>query len=120
MALIQKVALEGVRFFSYHGFYPEEQLVGNEFFLDIHTEMELKAEVNEDIANTVNYERLYAIASQHMKVPRKLLETVAQQIINDIVTEFSLVHLVEVSIRKMELPMPGEIQNSRVSLKFIR
>ena len=31
----QKVSLEGVRFFAYHGFYPEEQVLGAEFIVDL-------------------------------------------------------------------------------------
>lgn len=120
MAINQKVALEGIRFFAYHGYYPEEQLTGNEFILDILTEFEVQSDGNDDLINTVNYERLFEIATAEMKIPRKLLETVAHQILKNIQEEFSFVHTVEVSIRKMSLPLMGEVKNSLVQLTYKR
>jgi dihydroneopterin aldolase len=63
----QRVSLNGIRFFSYHGFYPEEQVLGTEFIVDIDTELEVFGSGDDDIANTVNYERLLHIASEEMK-----------------------------------------------------
>jgi len=120
MATIQKVALEGVRFFAYHGFYPEEQLTGNEFIVDIETEFPVSNDGNDDLANTVNYERLFEIASVEMQETRKLLETVAHGILNKISEEFPFVQLVKVSIRKMHLPVKGEVGNSLIQLIFSR
>ena len=114
----QKVALEGVRFFANHGYYPEEQKVGNEFIVDIETVMIVKENLNDELSDTVNYERLFEIAANEMKTPRKLLETVAHRILRAIVTEFSELETVNVCIRKLNLPMKGEIRNSLVELNY--
>jgi dihydroneopterin aldolase len=118
--LIQKVSLESVRFFSYHGFYPEEQVLGTEFFLDLDAEFEVYGSGGDEIANTLNYEQLFQIASEEMLIPRKLLETVAHSILDRIRHEFLAVQSIRVSIRKMHPPMRGEIGNSRIELKFTR
>ena len=71
------IAIEGVRFFAYHGYYEEEQELGNTFVLDVivNADTELAAatdelyeeieddEIEEDepAATTVNYELLYFI-----------------------------------------------------------
>jgi 7,8-dihydroneopterin aldolase/epimerase/oxygenase len=120
MPITQKVALEGVRFFAFHGFYPEEQLIGNEFILDIITEMNVVSDGGDNLENTVNYERLFEIASSEMKHTRKLLETVAHGILNRIAEEFPFVDRAEVSIRKMCLPMGAEIRNSLIHLSYSR
>ncbi|WP_207425488.1 dihydroneopterin aldolase [Pedobacter sp. SYSU D00535] len=120
MAITQKVALEGIRFFAYHGFYPEEQLTGNEFLVDISTETTVHSDGADEIENTVNYERLFAIASAEMESPKKLLETVAHAILNKVKDEFPQVGQVEVSIRKLRLPVKGEIKNSLIQLTYKR
>lgn len=116
----QKVGLEGIRFYSYHGFYPEEQILGADFILDIETEFEVFGSGEDDISNTVNYERLFEIASDEMKIPRKLLETVAHNILEQIRHEFLAVKNIRVAIRKMHPPLAGEVQNSFIELIFNR
>lgn len=118
MPITQKVALEGVRFFAFHGFYPEEQLIGNEFVVDISTEMLVVSDGDDNLDNTVNYERLFEIANFEMEQTRKLLETVAHGILNGIVKEFPFIDKVDVSIRKMCLPMGAEIKNSLIHLSY--
>ena len=30
------IALEGMRFFAYHGFYPEENIIGTNYVVDVY------------------------------------------------------------------------------------
>jgi dihydroneopterin aldolase len=86
-----KVALQGAEFFAYHGFYPQEQLLGTRFVVDIEVVFENAYDFNDDkIANTVNYEELYLIAKTEMQHTRKLIETVAQSIIDGITGKYDL------------------------------
>ncbi|HEY1025375.1 MAG TPA: dihydroneopterin aldolase [Sphingobacteriaceae bacterium] len=116
----QKVALQEIRFFAYHGFYPQEQKIGNEFLLDIETEMDVTGKGDEDISLTVNYERLFEIAREEMEKPRRLLETVAYSILEKIRMEFLSVKTVRIALRKLNPPVPGEVKNSLVELNFNR
>lgn len=116
----QKVSLNDIRFFSYHGFYPEEQITGNIFYVDIETEFEVFLNSNDDISKTVNYERLFEIADNEMKNPRKLLETVAYSILLQIRNEFLIVSNARVAIRKMNPPLNGQVGSSVVELNFRR
>lgn len=116
----QKVSLEGVRFFAYHGFYPEEQVLGTEFILDIETEAEVFSGGEDDISNTVNYERLFQIASSEMAIPRKLIETVAHEMLSQIRHEFLAVKTIRIKIKKMHPPLGGDVKNSAIELTFNR
>lgn len=121
MGLIrQKVALQGIRFFAYHGFYPQEQILGCSFLVDIDTETEVFGSGNDDINHTVNYERLFKIAKDEMEVPRKLIETVAHGILDRIRHEFLVVKTIRISIRKMHPPLAGQVENSLIELTFHR
>ena len=116
----QKVSLEGVRFFAFHGFYPEEQVLGTEFILDIDASLDVFDNGKDDLANTVNYVRLFEIASEEMKITRKLIETVAHSILDRIRHEFLAVQSIRVSIRKLNPPMGAEVRNSAIELVFKR
>ncbi|KAA8478528.1 dihydroneopterin aldolase [Arcticibacter tournemirensis] len=118
MNIKKKIGLEGVRFFAYHGFYPEEQILGNEFIVDIITEMDVLSDGDDELANTVNYERLFEIAALQMKKTQKLLETVAIGILNTIKEEFPSLDTIRISIRKTRLPLEGEINNSLVEFTY--
>ncbi len=114
-----KVALQEVRFFAYHGFYPEEQILGSSFLLDV--EVEFKNEdVEDDISNTVNYEKLYFILAEEMKQPRKLLETLVQEMIEKIRTDFPFLEKVKVGIKKLNPPLAGEVKYSLVEITWIK
>ena len=116
----QKVSLNNIRFFSYHGFYSEEQIIGNVFFVDIDTEFEVFMDGNDDLSKTVNYERLFEIADVEMKKTQKLLETVAYHILEQIRNEFLIVSSARVAIRKMNPPLRGQVGSSLVELNFKR
>lgn len=116
----QKVSLRGVRFFAYHGFYAEEQALGNEFIVDIETELEVYGHGDDEISRTINYERLFDIAAKEMQKSRKLIETVAHAILEQIRHEFLAVKNIRVCIRKLHPPLPGEVESSAIELHFSR
>ncbi|MBC7916050.1 MAG: dihydroneopterin aldolase [Pyrinomonadaceae bacterium] len=114
----QRVALESIRFFAYHGYYPEEQKVGNEFLVDIDTVMIVEENLSDELSDTVNYERLLALVALEMKTSRKLLETVAHLILKAVLIEFPQLETARVCIRKLNLPVKGEVKNSLVELSY--
>jgi dihydroneopterin aldolase len=116
----QKVSLAGIRFFAYHGFYPEEQILGTEFIIDVDTELEVFTAGEDEISNTVNYERLSQIVSSEMKIPRKLLETVAHSILAQIRHEFLAVKYIRILIRKMHPPLAGQVESSAIEVTYTR
>jgi len=116
MGKIIRIDLENLRFYSYHGFYPEEQILGNEYFLTIKTCFDYTDLEDNQLENTVNYEQLYAIASNSMKTPRKLLETVTNEIFEKIRISFPHLKEIEISIRKINPPFGGDKAQAKVSL----
>jgi len=111
-----RIDLENLRFYSYHGFYPEEQLLGNEYSLSIKTSFTDHYLNNDELENTVNYEQLYAIARNSMGKPRKLLETVAHEMLDSIKEQFPKLNNIEVSICKLNPLFGGDKAQARVSL----
>jgi dihydroneopterin aldolase len=113
------VALNGAEFFAYHGFYPEEQKLGNCFIVDMEVEFTPTGNINEDdLANTVNYEQLYDIACEEMKTPKKLIETVAEAIINKIKKQYTFADRIEVNIKKLNPLVGAKTKYSSVTLNY--
>jgi dihydroneopterin aldolase len=112
-----KVSLHGAEFFARHGFYPEEQLLGSKFVLDIDVEFHTGTDLTGDhIADTVNYEQLYTIAEEEMRHTRKLLEAIAQAIANKIRTAHPYVDKIRVEVKKLNPPLKGQVAYSSVTV----
>lgn len=116
--IVKRISLEGVRIFAYHGYYPEEQIVGTPFSVDVFTEMVSSGDELDDLALTVNYGRLFEIVSEEMKITRKLLEKVAHSILSRIREEFPALTIIRVSISKLSLPVKGDVRNAKVELIY--
>jgi dihydroneopterin aldolase len=114
-----EINLNGAEFFAYHGYYPEEQLLGSRFLVDISVSFVPEANLTADeLANTVNYEQLYLIASEEMKQTRKLIETVAQAMLDQIKTRFPFIKHIRVSIKKIAPPLKGKVNHSGVVIIY--
>ncbi|MGI4750282.1 MAG: dihydroneopterin aldolase [Janthinobacterium lividum] len=115
-----KVALHEVKFFAYHGFYPEEQILGNHFLVNAEVEFNNENIGDDEISNTVNYERLHSIITAEMKQPRKLLETLVQEMIDKILLEFPFLETIKVVLKKLNPPLPSEVEYSLVEITWIK
>ena len=114
----QTVALKDVRCHSYHGFYPEEQLTGCIFMVDVEVTYETSTEDTENLDKTVNYEVLNTIVINGMNNTQKLLETVVKNILAAVTNKYPFVSTAKVGIRKMNPPMPGQVGHSYVELSY--
>ncbi|HEY8935438.1 MAG TPA: dihydroneopterin aldolase [Cyclobacteriaceae bacterium] len=115
--MIGRIALEGLEFHAFHGVYPHERESGNWFEVDVVVETNfLKAALDDELADTVNYETIFRIVKAEMEIPSKLLETVAEKIVDDILKEFPSVALVEFKISKLNPPIGGKCRKASVML----
>jgi dihydroneopterin aldolase len=111
-----KISLEGMTFFARHGYYEEEQILGNEFIVDIYVETNLvPAAMRDELLATVNYENIYFIAQYEMSQPSKLLEHVCARIASQVRAKAGgMLQSVNVVIRKKNPPLGGRVQFSVV------
>ena len=115
--MIGRIALEGLEFHAFHGVYPHERESGNWFEADIWVETTLReGAVGDTLANTVNYETLYQFVKEEMEKPSRLLETVAESIVERVLRELSAVAEVGVKIAKVNPPIGGKCQRASVTL----
>ncbi|NIG57689.1 dihydroneopterin aldolase [Chitinophaga sp. Cy-1792] len=110
------IALEQARFHAYHGFFPEETIIGNEFVLDIYVRIPGTVPI-EDLSETVNYQGIYEIAKAVMDIPKPLLEEVVYIITAQLKLRYPGITHSTVTLRKLNPPMGASIRNSMVSLE---
>ncbi|MEO1652050.1 MAG: dihydroneopterin aldolase [Bacteroidota bacterium] len=112
------ISLEGMEFFAYHGFYKEERKIGNKFNVDLTIWTDLEEAAQKDkLSATIDYESLYKMIQQVMVRPSKLLEHIAQQIIQEIYENYPFIEAVEVSVAKYNPPVGGVCKWARITLK---
>ena len=112
-----KVALEGLEFHAFHGVYPHERESGNWFEVDISVETDFShAAATDELVGTVNYETLFRLVKEEMGQPSKLLETVAEKIVNDVFLNFPSAMSVQLKISKLNPPIGGKCKKATVSL----
>jgi dihydroneopterin aldolase len=114
-----KIAIQGAEFFAHHGFYPEEQKLGNYFLVDVEVDFESTGKLrDDDITDTVNYEQLYHIVAGQMKQTRKLLETVANGILDDIKSIWPNLQTITVTLKKLNPPLGHKVASSSVTINY--
>jgi dihydroneopterin aldolase len=112
------ISLEGLEFFSYHGFYTEEQKVGNRYSVDVHVSTDFSLAASEDkLSQTINYENIYKAVTIVMAQKHKLLEHIAHNIIVKIRDQYPQIEEINVSVSKFNPPIGGVCERSRVRLK---
>jgi dihydroneopterin aldolase len=104
------IALEGMKFYAYHGVYDAEQKIGTEYMVDVYvgTVIAPTAETD-DLEKTINYESVFQICKMEMSKPKKLLETVVTEIFKRMKGQFSNMMALKVRVRKLNPPLGGPV-----------
>lgn len=110
-----RIALEGLEFHAFHGVYPHERESGNWFEVDIAVDTDFShAAKNDELAGTVDYEAIYKVVKDEMDKPSKLLETVGENIVEEVLRQFPKVVHVEMKISKINPPIGGKAKKATV------
>lgn len=113
-----RIDLKGLKFFAHHGLYDQEREKGSWFAVDIHFHCDIDiAMKKDDIAGTVNYEEIYRIVQEEMKISSKLIEHVAARIHLGILKEVKGVYQLNTTLYKLEAPLGGPLDYVSISLK---
>lgn len=115
------IHLKNIRTFSYHGCLTEESKIGSDYSVDLKIKADLKKSAESDnLADTVDYVHLNRIVKEEMAIRAKLLENVAQRIIDRVFKEIPLVTYVKVAVSKCNPPINGDVEKVSIVLKAHR
>ncbi|MDY0780606.1 dihydroneopterin aldolase [Tenacibaculum sp. IB213877] len=111
------IRVNNIKVFTNHGCLDEEAKIGSEYRVDIEVKANLLKSAKTDILkHTVDYVHLNKIAKEEMAIRSKLLEHVAQRIINRIFKEISMVKKATVSVAKINPPIGGNVGEVEIIL----
>lgn len=115
---MDKIYVNGMEFYGYHGVFPEETVLGQRFAVDLSVSLDLKAAGETDaLEHSVHYGELYQLCKEVVEgEPKKLVEAVAEKIAGSVLLGFPLVEEVTVKVIKPDPPIPGHYESVAVEI----
>lgn len=111
------IEIEGMHFYAYHGHFEVEQVVGNDFLVDVSIETDCSAAATSDnLDDALNYQAVYDLIKKEMQINSRLLEHVAGRILDSLYKEFPSIEKARIKLSKMNPPMGGQIVKASVTL----
>jgi dihydroneopterin aldolase len=108
---MSSIAVEGMHFHAYHGYYSEERTIGSKYMVDVIVKLPIKQAGEKDkIKYTINYEHIFSICKEEMAKQQKLVETVAFNIGKRLRNKFGKSYKIQVRISKLNPPLPGQVE----------
>lgn len=112
------IDIEEMQFYAFHGCFAEERKIGTNFSVDLHLEVETsKAQVTDDINDTVNYLSVYQSVKRQMFIPSNLLENVASRIVDTLLEEFPAIEMARVKVTKLNPPLGGKMRGVSLTVE---
>lgn len=111
------IKLEGLRFYAYHGLYPQERKIGGEYQVDLQVDKQAIPLPVLDLSQTLDYVQLYKVVKEEMMEPRDLLETLAMTIVQRIAEAYPC-QRIAVEIKKFTVPIEQFTGNTAVCYEW--
>ena len=114
-----RISINGMRFYAHHGCFEQERAIGTHFCVDLQMEVDTsRAEMSDNIADTVNYLEVYQVVKREMEQPSHLLEHVAHRIGEAVQVEFPDTMSVVVKVSKLNPPLGGQMESVSVEVSL--
>lgn len=115
------IKISNIKVYAYHGCLVEEGKIGSDYRIDLSVKADLKNSAKTDyLGDTVDYVHLNKIVKEEMAVRTKLLETVANLILDRILLEIPLVNKAKIKVSKLNPPIGGNVEMVSIIMERIR
>ncbi|MDF2721534.1 MAG: hypothetical protein K0Q59_1209 [Paenibacillus sp.] len=117
---MDKMHLSRMQFYGYHGVFPEENKLGQRFYIDLVLSLDLsEAGQTDELDKTVNYAELYERVKRIVEgKPFRLLEALAENIASDVLDQYTIVN--DVTVRVIKPHPPFDIHFDGVTIEIVR
>lgn len=121
-ASLTRISIANAEFFAYHGVREEEHQLGGRFQVDIDLYYNAtKAVVSDNINDTINYEEVLYVVTEHMNgEPYELIETLAHDIATALVDKFDAASQATVRVRKLNVPLQQILEYVEAEYSAVR
>ncbi|PZU88470.1 MAG: dihydroneopterin aldolase [Chelatococcus sp.] len=116
------ILIEKLDIYAYHGFFSEEERLGQRFVLDLALSTDIRASaISDSLADTVDYGKVVAVATEAFTARRyNLLEAAARAVAIAVLDGFPKVSRIEITLRKPAPPIPATLSAVGIRLDFRR
>ena len=115
------ISINDMRFYAHHGCFVQERAIGTHFRVDLtFTTDTSRAELSDNIADTVSYLDVYQVVKAEMAKPSNLLEHVARRVGEAVLAQFAAVEDVRVKVYKLNPPLGGQMDSVSVEVAMAR
>jgi dihydroneopterin aldolase len=115
------IRIKNIRLYAYHGCLVEEGKIGSDYRVDLKVKTDLsKSAISDDLNDTVDYVHLNRIVKQEMAIRSKLLEQVANRILDRILIEIETINKVTIAVSKMNPPIGGNVAMVTIEMAKVR
>ncbi|MCA1066552.1 dihydroneopterin aldolase [Rossellomorea sp. AcN35-11] len=119
---MDKILLNEMEFYGYHGVFQEENKLGQRFRVSVELHLDLRRSGQSDkLEDSVNYAEIYSITKSVVEgEPKNLVESVAEDISSGILNTFEIVESCKITLIKPDPPIPGHYQSVAVEINRSR
>jgi len=115
------IKVSNIKIYAYHGCLVEEGKIGSDYRVDLSVKANLSNSSKTDkLADTVDYVHLNRVIKEEMALRSKLLETVANRILDRILKEIPLVTSAKIGVSKINPPIGGNVAMVTITMKKSR
>ncbi len=108
------IHLNNLKFFAYHGLHEEEGILGTDFEVSVSISFKGADKVL-SLKDSIDYVSAYEIIKQIFAIPEKLLETLAQTIVEALHDFDKRISTINISIEKINPPISNFVGKVGVS-----
>lgn len=115
---MDKIFMNRMQFWGYHGVFAEENKLGQRFYVDLVLELDLKpASESDDLEKTVDYGKAYKVVQGIVEgQARDLVETVTEEIAAKVLEAFPVVQRITAKVIKPDPPIAGHYDSVAVEM----
>lgn len=115
---MDKIILNQLYFYGYHGLFAEEKTLGQRFIVDIELHTSLKtAGETDNMNNSIDYGKVYELVKQVVEGKAKnLIEAVAEDIARELFAAFTTLAACSIKVTKPDPPIRGHYESVAVEI----
>ncbi|EUJ47110.1 dihydroneopterin aldolase [Paenilisteria rocourtiae] len=119
---MDKIYLNELAFYGYHGVMPEENTLGQNFVVSLVLGLSIeKAGKSDEVSDTVSYAEVYETVKEITENHRfQLIEALAETIATKVLAGYPLLKEITVKVIKPNPPIPGHYHSVAVEITRTR
>lgn len=115
---MDKILLNNMQFYGYHGVFSEENRLGQRFNVDVALGADLKeAGRTDEIEASIDYGQVYQVTKEVVEGKAyNLIESVAEKIAERLLETFPSLENCNIKVTKPDPPIPGHYDSAAVEI----